>query len=266
MASFKIATWNINSVRLRIDLVTRFLAEHKPHVLCLQETKTIDDTFPRAAFEKAGYGHMALAGQKNHHGVAVVARVPLTGIERQDWCDRTDCRHLRVRARGDIVIDNFYVPAGGDEPDPDANWKFAHKLAFLDEMKAWSKRHVKSNSKAILVGDLNVAPLETDVWSHKQLLNVVSHTPAETTRLDAVQAAGGWVDAMRAVVPPTEKLFTWWSYRSPDWTANDRGRRLDHVWVTPKLATGIKDLLVLKDARSWAKPSDHVPVMVTLDV
>jgi exodeoxyribonuclease-3 len=265
MARFKIATWNINSVRLRIDLVTRFLAEHKPHVLCLQETKTIDDTFPRAAFEAAGYRHMALSGQKNHHGVAIVARVPLTGVERQDWCARTDCRHLRVRAKGDIVIDNFYVPAGGDEPDAEKNWKFAHKLAFLDEMRDWSRSHARPGQKAVLVGDLNVAPLECDVWSHKQLLDVVSHTPAETTRLEAVMEAGKWVDAIRLRVPAPEKLFTWWSYRSPDWTANDRGRRLDHVWVSPELAPAIREHLVLKDARSWTKPSDHVPVMVTLD-
>ena len=265
MAAFKIATWNINSVRLRIDLVTRFLADHAPDVLCLQETKTIDDTFPRAAFEKAGYGHMALSGQKNHHGVAIVSRVPLVGIERQDWCDKTDCRHMRARTESGIVIDNFYVPAGGDEPDPAVNEKFAHKLSFLEEMRDWSKGHARPGQKAILVGDLNVAPLECDVWGHKQLLNVVSHTPAETTRLEAVMEAGQWVDAIRTRVPPPEKLYTWWSYRSPDWTANDRGRRLDHVWVSPALAGSITDHLVLRDARAWEKPSDHVPVVVTLD-
>ena len=89
---------------------------------------------------------------------------------------------------------------------------------------------------SILVGDLNIAPLETDVWSHKQLLRVVSHTPVETEGLERARAAGGWVDLMRHFVPPEEKLYTWWSYRSPDWTVNDRGRRLDHIWVTPDLA------------------------------
>ena len=261
----KIATWNINSVRLRIDHVTRFLAEHQPDVLCLQETKTIDDTFPRAAFEAAGYGHMALSGQKNHHGVATVSRIPLSGIEKQDWCGKTDCRHVRVRAGNDVVIDNFYVPAGGDEPDPEVNEKFAHKLAFLEEMRDWSKGHAQPGQKAVLVGDLNVAPLECDVWNHKQLLKIVSHTPAETSRMDAIMAAGQWVDALRTLVPPPAPLFTWWSYRSADWTVNDRGRRLDHVWVSPALAPTVRDLVVLKDARGWEKPSDHVPVMVTVD-
>ena len=113
----------------------------------------------------------------------------------------------------------------------------------------------------MLVGDLNVAPLETDVWSHKQLLKVVSHTPVETEGLERARAAGGWVDLMRHFVPPEEKLFTWWSYRSPDWTKNDRGRRLDHIWVTPDLAPEATGMHVLKDARSWARPSDHVPVI-----
>jgi exodeoxyribonuclease-3 len=114
---------------------------------------------------------------------------------------------------------------------------------------------------AVLVGDLNVAPLETDVWSHKQLLKVVSHTPVETQGLERARRAGGWVDLMRRFVPPEQKLFTWWSYRSPDWTVNDRGRRLDHIWATPGLAGAATRMAVLREARSWERPSDHVPVI-----
>jgi exodeoxyribonuclease-3 len=118
----------------------------------------------------------------------------------------------------------------------------------------------------ILVGDLNVAPLEHDVWSHKQMLRVVSHTPLECEKLVAVQNAGGWIDAMRMHTPEPAKLYTWWSYRSPDWQTADKGRRLDHIWVAPALADRLTGMRVLKHSRGWLRPSDHVPVTATLDV
>ena len=116
----------------------------------------------------------------------------------------------------------------------------------------------------IAVGDLNIAPLQTDVWSHKQLLGVVSHTPIEVDRLAALQQAGGFVDAIRHFVPPEQPLYTWWSYRNRDWAASDRGRRLDHVWVTPPLVGALAKARVLRDSRSWDQTSDHVPVMIEL--
>ena len=259
-----VATWNINSVRLRIDLVRRLLAERRPDILCLQETKCVDASFPKKAFRQAGYRHFAMHGQKGYHGVAIISRRPLEAIDRRAFCGKDDARHIAatVMHKGrPIVVHNFYIPAGGDEPDPEINPKFHHKLTFLDEMQACMAAIAVPGS--ILVGDLNVAPLETDVWSHKQLLRVVSHTPPETERFERARTAGGWVDLMRQFVPPEEKLFTWWSYRSPDWTKNDRGRRLDHIWVTPDLARQATALSVLKHARSWARPSDHVPVIAT---
>ena len=116
----------------------------------------------------------------------------------------------------------------------------------------------------VAVGDLNIAPLETDVWSHKQLLTVVSHTPVEVERLGRLQRAGGFVDAVRHFVPPDERLYTWWSYRARDWSASNRGRRLDHVWVTPSLVGALDETRVYRDSRSWNKASDHVPVMVAI--
>lgn len=118
--------------------------------------------------------------------------------------------------------------------------------------------------RAVVVGDLNIAPLETDVWSHKALLKVVSHTPVEVEGLRRVQAAGGWIDAMRDHTPPSEKLYTWWSYRSPDWQAADKGRRLDHVWLSPDLRGHLRAVTVTREARGWDRPSDHVPVMAEL--
>jgi exodeoxyribonuclease-3 len=257
-----VATWNINSVRLRINLVRHFLQKYRPHVLCLQETKCVDGSFPTKAFRQEGYRHMAIHGQKGYHGVAILSRRPLASVEKRQFCGKNDARHISasVLHRGrPITIHNFYVPAGGDEPDPAINPKFAHKLSFIEEMQGCMAALVRPGS--VLVGDLNVAPLETDVWSHKQLLRVVSHTPVETEGLERVRAAGGWVDLMRHFVPPEEKLFTWWSYRSPDWTKNDRGRRLDHIWVTPDLVAAARSVNVLRDARAWQRPSDHVPVL-----
>jgi exodeoxyribonuclease-3 len=264
--SLRIATWNINSVRLRADLVGRFLDTHRPDILCLQEIKCPSDAFPAAAFRKRGYAHIAVNGRKGYHGVAVISKVPFVRQFAREFCDKDDARHISVTVAdggGEILLHNFYVPAGGDEPDPLINPKFAHKLAFLDEMRAWLNDASASGS-TVLVGDLNVAPLEHDVWSHRQLLRVVSHTPVETDSLARLQSAGKWVDAMRHFVPPDRKLYTWWSYRAHDWRMSNRGRRLDHIWVTPILETRLKGIEVVRDARGWKQPSDHVPVIVSL--
>jgi exodeoxyribonuclease-3 len=267
-----VTSWNINSVRLRIDSVARLVKAVRPDVLCLQETKCPDDRFPRKRFKRLGYEHLAVSGQKGYHGVAVISRLPLEHVEVQAFCGKSDCRHVavvigeRAGLRDPITLHNFYVPAGGDVPDPEVNLKFAHKLAFLDEMQAHAALRCNAAGRMLLVGDLNVAPLEHDVWSHKQMLRVVSHTPLECEKLVAAQAAGGWIDAMRLMVPEPAKLYTWWSYRSPDWKAADKGRRLDHIWVAPALADRLSRIDVLKASRGWSRPSDHVPVTATLEL
>jgi exodeoxyribonuclease III len=258
-----IATWNINSVRLRIDLVCRFLAAASPDVLCLQETKAPDAVFPREAIEAAGYRQMLVRGMKGYNGVAILSRLPLEPLSSLDWCAREDCRHVAARLPGGIDLHNFYVPAGGDLPDPEANPKFAHKLRFLDEVTEWLG--ARGPAKAtILVGDLNIAPLENDVWSHKALLTVVSHTPVEVAKLGALRAAGGLVDAVRHFVPAERRLYSWWSYRARDWAASDRGRRLDHVWVSEGLVGNLAAATIHREARGWDRASDHVPVLVRL--
>jgi len=261
----KIATWNINSVRLRINLATRFLREHQPDVLCLQETKVINDLFPRAAFEKLGYVHHAIHGQKGYHGVAVLSRIPFTEQYSHEFCSNTDCRHIQVTLENGVELHDFYVPAGGDIPDPAVNVKFAHKLGFLREMTDYfGKRKDRSTKPMIMVGDLNVAPLEHDVWSHKQLLDVVSHTPVETGLLSEVKASFDWIDVTREFIPPEEKIYSWWSYRAADWAASDRGRRLDHIWVSPALKPALKSQSIIRKMRGWEKASDHVPVIAEL--
>jgi exodeoxyribonuclease-3 len=262
-----IATWNINSVRLRIRLVTRFLREYAPDVLCLQEIKCITDNFPYRALRRLGYEHIAVNGQRGYHGVAIVSRLPFTAETSREFCGKGDARHLQVtigNGADAIDIHNFYVPAGGDEPDPAINPKFEHKLGFLDEMHSWLPGGTTGRN-AVLVGDLNVAPMEQDVWSHRQLLKVVSHTPAETERLQRIIAGSGWIDVARHFVPADEKLYTWWSYRARDWRASNRGRRLDHIWVTPSLKDRLHDIEIINDARSWPRPSDHVPVIARIN-
>lgn len=269
--AFSIATWNINSVRLRLSLVADFLMRHQPDVLCLQETKCPNDAFPSGAFRKLGYQHFAIHGQKGYHGVATISRTPLVDITRRDFCGIGDSRHVStIVAAGAkrIRLHNFYVPAGGDEPDRTINPKFAHKLDFLEEMKAaiHAEAERQAGVSSVLVGDLNIAPLETDVWSHKQLLKVVSHTPVETAGLVEVLERGAWVDLIRRHIPPEEKIFTWWSYRAKDWAASDRGRRLDHVWSSSDLAQDLTRIEVLRHARGWQRPSDHVPVIAHFDL
>jgi exodeoxyribonuclease-3 len=268
----KVTTWNINSVRLRINLVAKFIKAARPDVLCLQETKCPDEKFPLRRLKRLGYEHVALNGQKGYHGVVVLSRFPFDSHSIEGFCGKTDCRHIavtlgeRAGLRDPVTLHNFYVPAGGDTPDPTINPKFAHKLSFLDEMRAHAKLKPAANDRAILVGDLNVAPLEHDVWSHKQMLRVVSHTPVECEKLTAVCSAGGWVDAMRALVPEPAKLYTWWSYRAPDWAAANKGRRLDHIWVSPQLGDRVSNVRIVKEARAWERPSDHVPVTATIEL
>jgi exodeoxyribonuclease-3 len=263
----KITTWNINSVRLRIAQVEAFLAECQPDILCLQETKCRDSEFPTAELRKLGYQHIAVHGQKGYHGVAIVSRLPLIDINRKDFCEKGDARHISASiavADRSIRVDNLYVPAGGDEPDPEKNFKFAHKLAFLDEMSHWVSNDPFTKESSILVGDLNIAPYENDVWSHKALLQVVSHTPIETDKLKSIIAQGTWIDTLRRFIPFEQKLYTWWSYRSPDWAKADKGRRLDHIWASRAMEPFLEGIEIFREARGWARPSDHVPVSLRL--
>lgn len=267
----RVLTWNINSVRLRAPIVVEVMERLNPDIVCLQETKTPDETFPHKVFEAEGYDHIHIHGMKGYNGVAILSRRPFSAHAIHHRAGREDCRHIAVDLAipglaEHLSIHNLYIPAGGDIPDPAANDKFAHKLAFVDEMTDWFQNHVDPKKPAITVGDFNIAPLEHDVWSHKQLLDVVSHTPVEVEKITRMQNSIGWVDAIRHFIPEDEKCYTWWSYRNRDWKASNRGRRLDHIWVTPALAPRLKSHAILTEARDFEKPSDHVPVLIDLDL
>ncbi|MCR9085505.1 MAG: exodeoxyribonuclease III [Rhodobacteraceae bacterium] len=261
--SLTVATWNINSVRLRADLVTRLLRDEAPDVLCLQECKCTADKIPVELFSAAGYGHCVARGQKSYNGVAILSRLPLEDAGQRDFVGKGDARHVAARLESGITIHNCYVPAGGDVPDREVNEKFGHKLDFVAELRDWFRD--ETPEKSILVGDLNIAPREDDVWSHKQLLKVVSHTPVEVEAFEEAREAGGWADVTRADIPDGQ-LYSWWSYRARDWDAADKGRRLDHIWASRDLAGSAHGSRVLRDVRGWEKPSDHAPVFASFDV
>jgi len=263
----RIATWNVNSVRLRLDQLLRFAAEHRPHVLCLQEIKCETAAFPADALIAAGYPHLKIVGQKGWHGVAIASSLRLEAAGPLDLCREGHARCVSARVAG-IDIHNLYAPAGGDEPDPGMNRKFAHKLDFFERLTADMARRDPRNP-LIICGDLNIAPGEFDVWSHRQMSRVVSHTPVEVAAMNALSNSLGFIDIMRAARPEPERLFSWWSYRAVDFRVSDRGLRLDHILLTPALrAAAIRDGAVSAqihdNVRAWDRPSDHAPITADL--
>ncbi len=261
--AFTIATWNINSVRLRETLVHRLINEEMPDILCLQECKSPVENIPFEGFSNLGYRHFVARGQKGYNGVAILSRRPLEEVGAHDFVDLGHARHVAAKLENGVTIHNFYVPAGGDIPDRETNLKFGQKLDYLTAMR--DNFRAERPVRSILVGDLNIAPREDDVWSHKQLLKIVSHTPIEVDHLAQAQEAGSWVDITRKDIPEG-LLYSWWSYRSPDWDAADKGRRLDHIWATPDIASAGHGSRILRAVRGWDQPSDHAPVFASFDL
>jgi len=262
----KIVTWNINSVRLRAPMVVQLMKEEKPDIICLQETKTPDEFFPHEIFEEQGYKHIHIHGMKSYNGVCMLSRVPFKSTDIHHRVGKEDCRHIAVSVDAPIKFDlhNLYIPAGGDEPDRIVNEKFGHKLDFVTEMTKFFLKKYTSKSPVITLGDFNIAPREHDVWSSKQLQKVVSHTPIELEHLAKMYQSIDWQDAIRHFVPDEEKCYSWWSYRNRDYKKSNRGRRLDHIWITPPLLKKLKGYKILTHFRDLEKPSDHVPVLIEL--
>jgi len=260
---FTLATWNINSVRLREELVLKLLREEAPDVLCLQECKSPVDKIPTEGFAALGYEHMVANGQKGYNGVAILSKLPLEDMGREDFAGLGHARHVAAKLPNGVLIHNHYVPAGGDVPDREVNEKFGQKLDYLSDMA--KDFRLSKPQRAILVGDLNIAPRPDDVWDHKKLLKIVSHTPVEVDAFNDVMAAGDWVDVTRADIPEG-LLYSWWSYRAKDWDAADKGRRLDHIWATSDIASAASGSRVVRLARGWEKPSDHAPVFASFDL
>ena len=262
--SLRVVTWNVNSVRLRAEQVARFVAEQAPDVLCLQEIKCLPDQFPETAFRDMGLPHLKVAGQKGWHGVAIASRHPIA-----DAPDLAACREGHARCVSGVIqgveIQNFYIPAGGDIPDRTLNPKFDHKLDFYARL---TRQFAARDPKAplLVAGDLNIAPGENDVWNHRYMSKIVSHTPVEVEAMRALQASLGFTDVIRDAHPEDQKLASWWSYRAADFRQSNRGLRLDHLWTSPGLTRAVVpgSARIHEDVRAWERPSDHAPVAVDL--
>lgn len=254
----KIVTWNINSVRIRLDNIKKLRDELNPDIIALQEIKVEDSKFPIKEIQDLGYEYCYFVGQKSYNGVAILSKIkPKNSFSIQ--LVNQDARHIAIVLDNDIEIHNFYVHSGGDIPDTNINKKFADKLAYIDQMEEWFISNRKADDKLVIVGDLNISPYEHDVWSSHQLRNEISHTMIEREKLMRLLNSINFLDIAREQVPYSEKLYSWWSYRNRDWQKSNRGRRLDHIWATKPLSN-IKRFHILKEARSWDNPSDHVPV------
>jgi exodeoxyribonuclease III len=262
-----LVSWNVNSVRLRLEQVLTFLQQTPTDVICLQEIKCQEHEFPYDAFRAAGFEHILVTGQKGWHGVALASRLPFEVVEAPAFCRRGEARAQAI-CIGDMELWNFYIPAGGDVPDREANDKFDHKLEFYERVTR--ELHNRDQDKPLVIlGDLNIAPGEFDVWSHRQMLKVVSHTPPELEAFANFVEAGTLHDPFRVSYPNPQKLFSWWSYRAADYRASGRGLRLDHILLNPGLMARIEGQIATKihdDVRGWERPSDHAPVQVIFEI
>lgn len=259
----KVLSWNVNSVRTRLRQILDVCQKYNPNIICLQETKVINDCFPKDEFIKLGYPHFYLNGIPSYNGVAILTQKKPESFNILNLSNLNNGRHIGIKIFG-IQIHNFYIPAGGDIPDEKVNSKFKNKLDFLKALIRWS-REIKPEN-CLICGDFNIAPFKDDVWSHKQLKNVVSHTDIERKYLLKFLEIGNWKDAVRERINPPENVFTWWSYRSRDFMINNKGRRLDHMWISNDLKRKNYSIKILNYTRTLNKPSDHVPVTIKINL
>ncbi len=267
----KIVSWNINSLRLRLELLAEFVAQNRPDIVCLQETKVSDPEFPKQKIAEMEFPFVEFSGEKSYNGVALLSKKPLQNLRYFDVLSYGHKRHIAAKINlGSISLDlhNFYVPAGGDLPDSALNAKFDHKLKFVDWMAEFfaTNQPTSKTSGFVVLGDFNIAPLPNDVWSHRQMQNVVSHTEIEVEKLNNLMRRGNFIDSHRFFTDEAKKLFSWWSYRAKEPLVSNRGRRLDHIWVSKNLQKHLKSTKIHRDFRVKNQPSDHVPIELNLSL
>ncbi len=258
----KILSWNINSIKVRLVLIEKLIKMISPDVLCFQETKILDKDFPIQKFKSLGYLHAVFRGQKAYNGVAILSKMPIEDSFVLSIFNE-DARHVSVKIHN-VYITNIYVPAGGDIPDSKINPKFEHKMEFIYFLDKWYKDNLRFYPRHVLVGDFNVAPQENDVWSSKALKNVVSHSFIEREMIKKFYRSHGFIDVFRNDSNKDKKIFSWWSYRNKDWKKSNRGRRLDHIWITQDLKKYFVSSEIFSFFRDFESPSDHVPCVLEL--
>lgn len=253
---FTVATWNVNSLRSRLEHVLRFLEEAAPDVLCLQELKCTDTDLPRAAFEEMGYRIEALC-QKTYNGVAIISPFPITNVVTgfSDGPEDEQKRVIAATVKGIRVV-NVYVP-NGSEVGSD---KYTYKLAWMERLTKEFANHHDPTTPTLLCGDFNVAVDDRDVYDPKAWAGKVLCSDPERQGVEQWKA-WGLVDAFRQHHDDAG-CYSWWDYRMGAFQ-RDRGLRIDHIWVTDSLATRCTDCVIDKQPRGWNKPSDHTPVVAT---
>ncbi len=251
----KIATWNINSIRSRLDHVLDWTEKNEPDVLCLQETKCIDAKFPERDLRRAGFEHQAFLGETSYNGVCILSRHPITDVQKNFPRDPSESQKRLVAGtvRGMRIV-NAYVPNGsrvGTE-------KFDFKLAWMAKLRKFLDKNYDPQDLVLLCGDLNVAPQEVDVWKVSLWINKVHFTKPERDALLSVKK-WGFVDVFRQINDDVRE-YSWWDYFYHSFE-KDKGLRIDHIWTSARLAELCSDCWIDKEPRGKEKPSDHAPVV-----
>lgn len=250
----KIATWNVNSINVRMPQLLDWLEGANPDVVCLQETKTVDENFPVADLRLAGY-EAVFTGQKSYNGVAILSRLPITDVQMNFADDAEDAQKRLIAATiGGVRIVNTYVPNGSEL------WseKFSFKLDWLQRLRRFFDETVSAEQAVLLCGDFNVAMADLDVWSVPAWEGKIHFSRHEKAAMFNVQQ-WGFADLFRKMHPELQE-FSWWNYREGAWQRN-RGLRIDYIWTSPSLTDRCTDCFIDKSPRALEKPSDHAPVV-----
>jgi len=259
----RIATWNVNSIKQRLDNLTAWLAERQPDVVCLQETKCVDDAFPRAALEGLGY-NVAIHGQKTFNGVAILSKLPFDEVTLGLPGDAHDDHARFIEAslstgHGNLRVASIYLPNG----NPVETEKYPYKLKWMDRLFNYAKERLKLEEELVLCGDYNVIPTAQDVYDPPAWIADALFRPQTREKFRALIHLG-LTDALRATRDEAA-LYTFWDYQAGAWQKNG-GLRIDHVLLSPRAADGLITAGIDKHVRGWEKPSDHVPVYVDLAI
>lgn len=253
----KLATWNVNSLKVRLPQVLQWLATNPVDVLCIQETKLTDDKFPQAEIEAAGY-QVAFTGQKTYNGVAILSRHPMSDIQKNNPQFEDEQQRIIAATILGMRVICAYVP-NGQAPDSD---KFQYKLRWLTALQNWVQQEMQQYPQLALLGDYNIAPEDRDVHDPAawEGMNLVS--PPERAALQALLGLG-LTDSFRQF-EQAEKSFSWWDYRALGFRLN-KGVRIDHILLSQALTSRCSACIIDKAPRKWEQPSDHAPVIATLD-
>ena len=257
----KIATWNINGVRARIDTLKTWLEQARPDVVCLQEIKTVDEGFPAAEIESLGF-NLAVFGEKGFNGVAILSKIPLEDVSRglPGAPDDLQARYIEATVTAGpraIRIASIYLPNGNPVGTP----KFTYKLAWMERLTAHARALLADEMPIVLAGDYNVIPEPRDARHPENWIEDALFQPQSRQAYRRLVNLG-FTDALRAC-RDEDRLYTFWDYQAGAWN-KDNGIRIDHLLLSPQAADLLQSTCIEKHVRGWDKPSDHVPIMIEL--